>query len=155
MLPQIPWFHPNRQTQLLPSRLRMELLEFRLAMMLQFSWLKSLSQQFPARSRRKQRSIPELRVDVLESRTLLTTFLVDATNDDFDATPGDGSAQTAGGTTTLRAAIQEANRVIVLRRQNPAFSSMGTTVVGAMIKGDEITLAHAGDSRARIRAGGC
>src|SRR5262249_34276920 len=30
----------------------------------------------------------------------------------------------------LTAAIQEANRVIVLRRQNPAFNSMGTTVVG-------------------------
>ena len=50
----------------------------------------------------------------------------------------------------LTAAIQEANRVIVLRRQNPAFSSMGTTVVGAMIRGDEITLAHAGDSRAYL-----
>jgi len=53
----------------------------------------------------------------------------------------------------LTAAIQEANRVIVLRRQNPAFSSMGTTVVGAMIRGDEITLAHAGDSRAYLVRG--
>jgi protein phosphatase len=29
----------------------------------------------------------------------------------------------------LRFSIEEANRIIVLRRQNPAFSSMGTTVV--------------------------
>jgi len=54
----------------------------------------------------------------------------------------------------LTAAIQEANRVIVLRRQNPAFNSMGTTVVGAMIRGDEITIAHAGDSRAYLIRGG-
>lgn len=53
----------------------------------------------------------------------------------------------------ITAAIQEANRVIVLRRQNPAFNSMGTTVVGAMIRGDEITLAHAGDSRAYLVRG--
>lgn len=53
----------------------------------------------------------------------------------------------------LTAAIQEANRVIVLRRQNPAFNSMGTTVVGAIIRGDEITLAHAGDSRAYLVRG--
>lgn len=53
----------------------------------------------------------------------------------------------------LTAAIQEANRVIVLRRQNPAFNSMGTTVVGAIIRGDEITLAHAGDSRGYLVRG--
>jgi len=64
------------------------------------------------------------------------------------------ATQVAEPEMALTAAIQEANRVIVLRRQNPAFSSMGTTVVGAMIKGDEITIAHAGDSRAYlVRAG--
>lgn len=46
--------------------------------------------------------------------------------------------------------IEEANRVIVLRRQNPAFSGMGTTVVGALIQGDEVTITHAGDSRAYL-----
>jgi PPM family protein phosphatase len=66
------------------------------------------------------------------------------------------SLQATSGTEpemALTSAIQEANRVIVLRRQNPAFSSMGTTVVGAIICGDEITLAHAGDSRAYLVRG--
>lgn len=52
--------------------------------------------------------------------------------------------------TALRAAILEANRVIVLRRQNPIFSAMGTTMVAAMFRGSEIALAHAGDSRAYL-----
>ncbi len=50
----------------------------------------------------------------------------------------------------LRIAILEANRVIVLRRQNPLFSGMGTTVVGALMKGNELALAHVGDSRAYL-----
>jgi serine/threonine protein phosphatase PrpC len=50
----------------------------------------------------------------------------------------------------LRAAILEANRVIVLRRQNPMFAGMGTTIVAAMFRGSEIALAHAGDSRAYL-----
>lgn len=45
-------------------------------------------------------------------------------------------------------AIQEANRVIVLRRQNPAFSGMGTTIVSALVSSDELHVLHAGDSRA-------
>lgn len=53
----------------------------------------------------------------------------------------------------LLTAVQEANRVIVLRRQNPAFSSMGTTIIAAMISGDKIVLAHAGDSRAYLVRG--
>ena len=54
------------------------------------------------------------------------------------------------GEQALQFAIEEANRVIVLRRQNPAFSSMGTTIVGALIDGDEISISHAGDSRAYL-----
>ena len=50
----------------------------------------------------------------------------------------------------LRASILEANRVIVLRRQNPMFAGMGTTVVAAMFRGSEVALAHAGDSRAYL-----
>jgi len=50
----------------------------------------------------------------------------------------------------LRAAILEANRVIVLRRQNPMFAGMGTTIVAAMFRGSEVALAHAGDSRAYL-----
>ena len=54
------------------------------------------------------------------------------------------------GTEALRVSIEEANRVIVLRRQNPAFSGMGTTVVGAIVSDDEVVITHAGDSRAYL-----
>lgn len=50
----------------------------------------------------------------------------------------------------IKSAIDEANRVIVLRRQNPAFSSMGTTIVAVLVHNDEIVIAHAGDSRAYL-----
>lgn len=50
-------------------------------------------------------------------------------------------------TEALLYAVEEANRIIVLRRQNPAFSSMGTTIVAALVSGDEVVIAHAGDSR--------
>lgn len=52
--------------------------------------------------------------------------------------------------TALRMAIQEANRVIVLRRQNQAFAQMGTTVVAALFDGAEVAIGHAGDSRAYL-----
>ncbi len=77
--------------------------------MLLISWLKRLSQSRPARSRRTKLFRPAQTADVLEPRRLLTTFIVDDLNDAVDATPGDGSALTIAGTTTLRAAIQEAN----------------------------------------------
>ena len=48
-------------------------------------------------------------VDVLEDRTLLATFVVNTTDDTVDANPGDGIAQDAGGNTSVRAAIMEAN----------------------------------------------
>jgi serine/threonine protein phosphatase PrpC len=51
-------------------------------------------------------------------------------------------------------ALTEANRIIVLRRQNQAFSSMGTTAVMALFQGAEVALGHVGDSRAYlVRAG--
>ena len=53
----------------------------------------------------------------------------------------------------LRSAIYEANRIIVLRRQNPAFSQMGTTIVAAMFQGPEVLLSHLGDSRAYLVRG--
>ena len=77
--------------------------------MLFISWLKSLSHPRPARSRRSLSSRRSQPADVLEPRRLLTTFVVDALNDAADANPGDGFALTASNTTTLRAAIQEAN----------------------------------------------
>ena len=53
----------------------------------------------------------------------------------------------------LSSSIAEANRRIVLRRQNPAFSGMGTTVVAALLDENELAIAHAGDSRAYVIRG--
>lgn len=50
----------------------------------------------------------------------------------------------------LSQAIQEANRVIVLRRQNPVFSGMGTTIVAALVNDEGVFIAHVGDSRAYV-----
>lgn len=50
----------------------------------------------------------------------------------------------------LRNAIIEANRIIVLRRQNQAFSQMGTTLVCALFTGVEVVVCHVGDSRAYL-----
>jgi PPM family protein phosphatase len=50
----------------------------------------------------------------------------------------------------LKSALFEANRVVVLRRQNAAFSSMGTTVVSAMFDGPEVVIGNIGDSRAYL-----
>jgi protein phosphatase len=50
----------------------------------------------------------------------------------------------------LVSALQEANRVIVLRRQNQAFAQMGTTVVSALFAGNQVVLGHVGDSRAYL-----
>lgn len=54
------------------------------------------------------------------------------------------------GEEAIRFAVDEANRTIVLRRQNPAFSGMGTTIVAALIQGNEVSITHAGDSRAYL-----
>jgi len=50
-------------------------------------------------------------------------------------------------TAAIKAAVLEANRIIVLRRQNPAFAQMGTTVTGLLFSGIEVALANVGDSR--------
>jgi PPM family protein phosphatase len=60
----------------------------------------------------------------------------------------------SSGEEALCFSIEEANRTIVLRRQNPAFSGMGTTIVAALIKGGQIVICHAGDSRAYLVRGG-
>ena len=53
----------------------------------------------------------------------------------------------------IQNAIEEANRIIVLRRQNPAFSAMGTTIVAVLLNDSEVAVAHAGDSRAYVIRG--
>lgn len=58
-------------------------------------------------------------------------------------------------TKVIKGAIEKAHSTISLRRQNPAFASMGTTVVGALCQGPEVVIAAVGDSRAyHIHAGG-
>lgn len=50
----------------------------------------------------------------------------------------------------FKSALLEANRIIVLRRQNQAFADMGTTITGAIFYGSEVVLGHVGDSRAYL-----
>jgi hypothetical protein len=75
---------------------------------------RSLSQwfQFTLAQLRKQpsrRRRAALRAELLESRVVLATFVVNTTVDTVDAIVGDGLAQDANGNTSLRAAIMEAN----------------------------------------------
>lgn len=50
-------------------------------------------------------------------------------------------------------AFEDANRTIVLRRQNRKFREMGTTIVGVIIEGSSVAIAHVGDSRAYLVSG--
>jgi protein phosphatase len=50
----------------------------------------------------------------------------------------------------LKGSIEEANRTIVLRRQNKRFQEMGTTVVAALIQDSSVAISHVGDSRAYL-----
>ena len=52
----------------------------------------------------------ELRLELLEDRSLPATFVVNSVLDTVDANPGDMVAADASGNTTLRAAIMEANQ---------------------------------------------
>jgi hypothetical protein len=63
------------------------------------------------RRRRLLRSLRrrQLLVELLEDRRLLSVFTVNSAGDEPDWLPGDGKATTITGTTTLRAAIMEAN----------------------------------------------
>ena len=48
---------------------------------------------------------------------------------------------------SLQRAIAVANAEIHRQAQEPAYARMGTTVVAAVVRGDELIVAHAGDSR--------
>jgi protein phosphatase len=79
---------------------------------------------------------------------LAAQLAIDAIKRDLDK-HGDLTVEMA-----LKNSIIEANRVIVLRRQNQAFASMGTTIVGVMFDGQEMAVANIGDSRAYVVRGG-
>ena len=61
-----------------------------------------------------------------------------------------GNSVDAKPADALKRSILEANRIIVLRRQNQAFGQMGTTIVGAIFNGREVHITHVGDSRAYV-----
>jgi serine/threonine protein phosphatase PrpC len=108
-----------------------------------------------------ERELNEDRYAVIESRSGLAWLVCDGMG---GATGGELAAQLAidairrdlenlpprPAEQALRGALLEANRVIVLRRQNQAFSQMGTTVVGALFNGPEVVIGHVGDSRAYL-----
>jgi PPM family protein phosphatase len=75
---------------------------------------------------------------------LAAQLVIDGMRRDLEGMPQRSPA------TALRSAILEANRIIVLRRQNPDFAGMGTTIVCALFSGIEVALAHVGDSRAYL-----
>ena len=78
---------------------------------------------------------------------LAAQLAIDGMRRDLENLPG----RTA--VAALKSAILEANRIIVLRRQNQAFAQMGTTIVAAHFNGVEIALGHVGDSRAYLVRG--
>jgi serine/threonine protein phosphatase PrpC len=47
----------------------------------------------------------------------------------------------------LRRAVEAANDAIYRRAQDPSYADMGATIVAVVIRGDELTIAHVGDSR--------
>ncbi|MGA1191451.1 MAG: PP2C family protein-serine/threonine phosphatase [Bdellovibrionota bacterium] len=51
---------------------------------------------------------------------------------------------------SIEHALMEANRIVVLRRQNQAFAQMGTTATAVQMLGTEIAIANVGDSRAYL-----
>lgn len=51
---------------------------------------------------------------------------------------------------SIKSALLEANRIVVLRRQNQAFAQMGTTATAVQLLGSEIVIANVGDSRAYL-----
>jgi len=53
----------------------------------------------------------------------------------------------------IRHAFEVANTAVVLRRQSNKFNEMGTTIVGALIEGSSVAIAHVGDSRAYLVRG--
>ncbi|MCB0336030.1 MAG: Stp1/IreP family PP2C-type Ser/Thr phosphatase [Bdellovibrionales bacterium] len=75
---------------------------------------------------------------------LAAQLAIDGVRRDLEGQPGRPPAE------AFESAVLEANRIIVLRRQNQAFAHMGTTLVGALFSDVEVVIAHVGDSRAYV-----
>lgn len=54
----------------------------------------------------------------------------------------------------VQTAVELAQKQLLLRRRTPSMANMGTTVVGALVKGAELALVAVGDSRAYRIGGG-
>src|SRR4051812_14349847 len=66
--------------------------------------------------------------------------------DAFDEDIGDGNPEEE-----LAERAREANRrIFELSREDASHSGMGTTLTGALLSGDEVTIVHVGDSRAYL-----
>lgn len=108
-----------------------------------------------------ERQLNEDRYAVIESQSGLAWLVCDGMG---GATGGELAAQLAidairrdlenlparSPEVALKGAIFEANRIIVLRRQNRAFAGMGTTIVSVIFNGPEVVVASVGDSRAYL-----
>src|SRR5204862_540986 len=70
--------------------------------------------------------------------------------DAFDEDIGDGNPEVE-----LAERAREANRrIFELAREDASHSGMGTTLTGALLSKDEVTIVHVGDSRAYLFRGG-
>ena len=83
----------------------------------------------PERPRRLFRRIP-LRLESLEERIMLSTFVVNSFDDTVDDNPGDGVAEDGSGNTTLRAAVMEANALASDDRIELPAGTYRLTIVG-------------------------
>lgn len=75
--------------------------------------------------------------------------------DDDDTWPFGFDPTKSEGSNLLRSAVQVANRrVFEAASGSPALSGMGTTLVAVLVHGNEVSLAHVGDSRIYALTGG-
>jgi CSLREA domain-containing protein len=109
-----------------------------------------------AKSRRaRQSQAVAIAGELLEVRTLLSTFFVNSTDDTFDVNLGNGFAVDSNGNTSLRAAIQEANSlpgpdIIVVPSGTFSISRTGinedAAIFGDLDITSEITIRGAGSA---------
>lgn len=108
-----------------------------------------------------ERSVNEDRFDIIDSPSGSLWLVLDGmggvAGGEFAAQLGIDAARryieehgTEDVGVALAGVVEEANRVVVLRRQNQAYASMGTTIVGILMNEFSLALAHVGDSRAYV-----